>query len=395
MRTAEPGIGAPSEHRVYYPALDGLRAIAVLLVFCSHYVPLPARQNWLGIGVDFFFVLSGFLITGILYESRNKPFRVRSFYIRRTLRIFPLYYLVLLVGVLLYPLLRWHVHPGLWLWPVYLGNYARFIWPQDYPQYIGGVRSSLAVVMPMEYRLDHFWSLCVEEQFYLIWPFVVFLVKDRVRLRNFCIAAVVATPLLRMVCVHALPGWLIDAGFLDRVTLLRGDSLLLGGFLALALKGPEGARVQAMAKPAGVALIGLVGLLEVESVVRFGHVLDGDYVGRNSPFALTIAALIGGVLILLALDPKSAFYRLCVHSWLRALGQRSYGFYIYHFLFYSAFSYLAVLVCGHHRARAVWATAAIAMVGSLAISWVSYRYFEAPILKLKERFTPSTEGALG
>src|ERR1700728_3407250 len=76
------------ENRAFYPALDGMRAIAFLVVFGHHYLQLP----WGWAGVDLFFVLSGFLITGILFDTRNDPNRVRNFYLRRTLRIFPLYY---------------------------------------------------------------------------------------------------------------------------------------------------------------------------------------------------------------------------------------------------------------------------------------------------------------
>jgi peptidoglycan/LPS O-acetylase OafA/YrhL len=74
--------------RAYYPALDGLRAVAFLLVFFLHYLGLP----WGWVGVEMFFVLSGFLITGILYDTRDHPHRWRTFYVRRALRIFPLYY---------------------------------------------------------------------------------------------------------------------------------------------------------------------------------------------------------------------------------------------------------------------------------------------------------------
>jgi peptidoglycan/LPS O-acetylase OafA/YrhL len=94
-------------NRVYYPALDGLRAVAFIGVFLHHYMSLP--YGWAG--VDVFFVLSGFLITGILYDTQDEPHRARNFYIRRTLRIFPLYYGVLLFIFLLTPVLHWA-----WTW---------------------------------------------------------------------------------------------------------------------------------------------------------------------------------------------------------------------------------------------------------------------------------------
>src|ERR1700742_2071666 len=92
------------ENRVFYPALDGLRAIAFLMVLLQHYLAVP----WGWTGVNVFFVLSGFLITGILWDTRDTPHRIRNFYVRRALRIFPLYYAIALLFVLTTPLLHWH-----------------------------------------------------------------------------------------------------------------------------------------------------------------------------------------------------------------------------------------------------------------------------------------------
>ena len=97
--------------------------------------------------MDLFFVLSGFLITGILYDTRNTQHRFRNFYVRRTLRIFPLYYGLLIVGLLLTPIFHWIWHPVWILWPLYLGNYGRFIWLGDWMQGTGvldHLRSSLS-----------------------------------------------------------------------------------------------------------------------------------------------------------------------------------------------------------------------------------------------------------
>src|ERR1700761_8041685 len=117
----------------HYPALDGLRGIAILAVFCYHFGGGSKSSNWLiqawssiadtgWMGVDLFFVLSGFLITGILYDTAHKPHRVRNFYARRSLRIFPLYYGVLLLFLLLTPVLQLHWKPGHLLYFFYLSN---------------------------------------------------------------------------------------------------------------------------------------------------------------------------------------------------------------------------------------------------------------------------------
>ena len=113
----------------YYPALDGFRAVALAMVLLAHYGGIPI----LGLGVSLFFVLSGFLITGILWDTREQTHRMRNFYVRRTLRIFPLYYGLFLLLFLLTPLLHWQWNSGWLLWVTYLGN-CIFYLPQHLPQ---------------------------------------------------------------------------------------------------------------------------------------------------------------------------------------------------------------------------------------------------------------------
>lgn len=112
----------------YYPALDGLRALAVLIVFWQHYlIGKPPLYNCGWLGVDVFFVISGFLITGILYDSRERSYRFRDFYARRVLRILPLYYGVLLAILLTKPILHWITPRPMLFWVLHLGNIARYV----------------------------------------------------------------------------------------------------------------------------------------------------------------------------------------------------------------------------------------------------------------------------
>ena len=158
----------------YYPALDGMRAIAVLMVMVTHFLPKRLPFGWMG--VQIFFVLSGFLITGILFDTRATRHRWRNFYVRRTLRIFPLYYGLIFLVLLVIVWTRSKV-PGVFsLWLFYGQN---FFWLVDRGMHPDAVLTSDGHLIAI---IGHLWSLAVEEQFYLVWPIVVFLVAERVPL---------------------------------------------------------------------------------------------------------------------------------------------------------------------------------------------------------------------
>ncbi len=163
------------------PALDGLRGLAILAVVEFHFAegltnasrPESAiynvfRTGWLG--VDLFFVLSGFLITGILSNSKGTPGYFRNFYWRRALRIFPPYYAFLFVFGVLYPLARHRPLDAPWWHWTYLTNVA------------------IAAGLPVN-SCSHFWSLAIEEQFYLLWPLLIYMLSRKAAM-NACIACV-------------------------------------------------------------------------------------------------------------------------------------------------------------------------------------------------------------
>ncbi len=218
-------------HGEWYPALDGVRGIAVFLVFTVHYVPrLTGYIGWSGVLI--FFVLSGFLITGGLYDNRNKPRRFRNFYIRRTLRIFPLFYFIWLCIFLAAIFVR--VCAGVRCWCSGLstfGNYARFL---------GGTEAVDRIwTNHFAFEIGHFWSLAVEEQFYLLWPLIVYRVNDPRRLIRICIVVIVVVLLLRVLLSLVLPHRILDLEFLYRMKFFQADGFLLGGLLALVMRGPK------------------------------------------------------------------------------------------------------------------------------------------------------------
>jgi peptidoglycan/LPS O-acetylase OafA/YrhL len=389
------GEGLRPENKKTYPALDGLRGVAVLLVFvehyCTHVTPQSLRYGW--VGVDIFFVLSGFLITGILYDTREAAHRFRNFYVRRSLRIFPLYYGVLLLGLLLSPMFHWVWHPAWYLYPVYLGNYARFLYLGDFLRNTGvleGLRSQLHLDPPFVAYLGHLWSLCVEEQFYLVWPFVIFYIKDRRRLRNLCAIVCPLVLLARVICVLMLPTAMLHADFLYRTTPFRVDALLLGGFVALALRGPEATQLVRSARPV------LLGVFAICCGLQVFHFLI-----YHAPFLPVVAStfmrtvgfslidIMAVAILVLALNPKTVVYRLLCGKRLRRFGQMSYGFYLFHDIPHYAYGRLAHLVAGDRFALQGPLTVLFALTGTIILSYVSFRFFEAPFLRLKERFAPS------
>jgi peptidoglycan/LPS O-acetylase OafA/YrhL len=221
-------------------SLDGLRGTAILAVIAEHtlrlYHPASAlsrvwaafqESSWAG--VDLFFVLSGFLITGILLDSRQDRRYFVNFYARRTLRIFPLYYAVLGVAILLVPamvgfsklpeLYSRLVANQIWLW-TYLQNFVQSSGPHALPGF------------------GHFWSLAVEEQFYWIWPLVVFLLPSRYLFR-FCLTVCALLPALRLFMILAGErNWAVR-----QYTFTRVDSLVWGAVVALLIRDTRVAEV--------------------------------------------------------------------------------------------------------------------------------------------------------
>ncbi|MEO8103866.1 MAG: acyltransferase, partial [Betaproteobacteria bacterium] len=214
-----------------YPALDGLRGLAILLVLVHQFSLLEPQGDVLSFmfsnisnvgwtGVQLFFALSGFLITGILLDTRHAQNYYSGFYARRTLRIFPLYFIVLAVAFLVVPAIG-VVPPKLaadqpnqiWLW-TYTSNWATVM----------GVGSK---------AFPHYWSLAVEEQFYLVWPL---LIRSRgpARCIRFCLGVAVVSLLLRIVLVWA--GTPSEGIYQN--SFCRMDALALGGAAAAALRIP-------------------------------------------------------------------------------------------------------------------------------------------------------------
>jgi peptidoglycan/LPS O-acetylase OafA/YrhL len=308
---------------VHLPALDGVRAVAVLLVLLFHYE--LRRWAWYGLigrplkylvdfgwsGVDLFFVLSGFLITGILWSAKERPKYFVNFYARRTLRIFPLYYAFLILIFVVLPA----VFGGTGLGPS--TPFSTQLWYWTYASNILVSLRGWAAAAPYS---SHFWSLAIEEQFYLVWPTVVRHVNRRTAMQ-LCAAAIVLALALRcwllLVRGNAPATWVL--------TPARMDTLAVGALLALAIRSSGGMQaVTRWARPLGAAGFVLVLLLLVtRGTFAYSDPVIGTIGYTIIAFAwaaFLVAALSGGIV--------SRVMRNSVLQW---VGRRSYALYVFHY----------------------------------------------------------------
>lgn len=359
-------------------ALDGLRGLAILLVMATHFLRLEGshplavwgnavlRSGW--IGVDLFFVLSGFLITRILIRSREHPQRAGRFYLSRALRILPAYYGYLLLVLLTIALLVPHPElvsdtqrhlPTLLLFAQNLGS----AWNGE----------------PMIRELRHLWSLAIEEQFYLVWPWLLWWLRPA-QVANFCLG------LLGLSWACKLAMWTAGAEPMSiyYFTLSRMDGFAVGGFLA--------ARACAGQLPMSRAW-GLLPALAL-AVLAVGFVLKHGLPHRNDAglAALFTSAtpLVFGALLYACLrsQPRQGLRRALGQPMLQFFGRYSYGLYLVHFAGDTwvrlCLQPWAELHMSGNRLAIAMALCSLAMAVLLAL--LLHRLVEAPALRLKDRW---------
>ena len=370
----QPRVPEPVVKRHHILELDGLRGIAILLVITTHYfngrvVPnaglvmrgaaLLAGLGWSG--VDLFFVLSGFLITGILVDSKGSDGYFTTFYLRRTLRIFPLYYvfLILMLWVLpsVFPADFPRVTHSSWMYWVYLSNYR------------SGSRELLVS-----------WSLAIEEQFYLVWPAVVYLVSAK-KLPWICASFIVLALVYRIIV--ALVASDSNATFFH--TLSRLDGLSIGAFIAIAFR--NGDVFAKLARFAAIALWPSFSLFAVVVICAQLHHLDvQSYVPGKLLGSGCTAVFFGAVLVLTLVNrPKVLRFLL-----LRFFGKYSYSLYLFH---------LSVLTIIDNHVKGLRDLVkmrplivgsvlhvCVCLIATVLVSLFSWNVLEQPILRLKRYF---------
>jgi peptidoglycan/LPS O-acetylase OafA/YrhL len=371
-------VSAPRDSLKHIASLDGIRGLAIAMVLVNHllwsspqtgsrlmdFVAKIRAGGW--IGVDLFFALSGFLITGILFDTLNTGHYFKNFYARRALRIFPLYYGVLLVLFIVFRPTHWTEGRQLYVILVYL---------QNTPLWWNGSQSRA-----IKDVTGHLWSLAVEEQFYLVWPVLIFWIRDRRKLLWTAVALATVAPIARTLMLHH--GAPAEATY--KMTICRADSLLTGAWLALAVRGERRETVLRFALPVFCLAMLLCGVIAWRSG---SFDWEGNY--AINAYGYSLLAIAGTSLIAMALSTGSLTSRLMHSSLLRWLGKYSYGIYIFHMLV--SFVYPAFLHA-HIHSKVVLHIAVLVcnLAITLPLAWLSYHFYEQPFLRLKRHFNYSS-----
>jgi peptidoglycan/LPS O-acetylase OafA/YrhL len=365
----------------HLPALDGIRGLAVLLVLADHLVSWKGHSGrWIvdvlaevhsfsWVGVNLFFALSGFLITGILVDTLDNPNFFRTFYARRILRIFPLYYGFLLILLLLTKPLNLSWGGWQYFYLTYTANLA--LW-WDKPMLLS------------PFRIIHLWSLQVEEQFYLIWPLVIYFCRNRSKLIRYSLLMCLAAFAIRFMLV-ALKMTSTKYAYLPySLTVCCCDNLLYGCILALLLRTSRREKVLSFAP---ILLLVCAVPLMIERLIYIGTPWMGTV------FMPTIGFSLIGIgcasLIAMALQPLSFTGRMLISPTLRFFGRYSYGLYVLHYSVYGFLSlplYQIFVRYIHIKALSGLLAAGTVLSISLLLAVLSYHLYEVHFLKLKKYF---------
>jgi peptidoglycan/LPS O-acetylase OafA/YrhL len=363
---------APIPFRGHIPALDGVRGIAIALVLLSHFMLRDYFYNerayfitqfgW--IGVDLFFVLSGFLITGILLDARRNTHYWSNFYRRRALRILPLYYFVVVVA--------W-VAVQIWeKYPETLDSYAWFF--TFTPNIAMGLKNNYLNHSHI-FNLNHLWSLAIEEQFYLFWPLIVRYLPMRA-LAVVCVVLIAMSTGLRHLTDHIIGTELSISSY--TLPFCRMDGLAAGSFLAVALR-LEWLQKLPLNRWFARALLVWMAVLVMDNFIH------GT---RQSLY--THSALLFAALLFLALNPnkKGLTRRICENGFLQHLGKYSYGLYVFHHMFEYAWREWfgnRLLASDLHPVLGQILFILLAFGGTYVLARISWVVIEQPFLRMKQK----------
>jgi peptidoglycan/LPS O-acetylase OafA/YrhL len=376
------------------PALDGVRGLAILMVMFHHFtIVQPASGAARALlsaaamgryGVDLFFVLSGCLITGILIDTRDDPHYFRTFYTRRILRIFPLYYALVAVTFLVVPAATRFLPADA------AQTVNTFLTPSDWP-WFAAFCSNFLIAIRDRYTnglLDAAWSLAIEEHFYLVWPAVVLAVAGRGRLRSVCVAVLAVALVLRGAAWAA--GWSRLQIYV--VTFTRFDALAFGALVAIWMRGAAGEWSGHLRRAPALA----AGLLATIVALWLTGQMDYTATVMNT-IGYTLVGALGMQLVIQAVpvDKEGAVHRVFGSGAMRFFGKYSYGLYMFQLPVKGALMLLFFTEARMASSALFWQALFYVCAGTatIAAALVSWHLLEKNMLALKDRFafTPASQ----
>ncbi len=360
----------------YVRNLDGVRGLAIALVILFHY-NFALEFGW--VGVQLFFVLSGFLITTILLKSKDYSASTYfgGFYWRRSLRIFPIYYLYLLVIGALYILIKN---------PLDYAGKAPWLFSYTYNLY------PLFRGFSFDIFFTHLWSLCIEEQFYILWPLIIFFLSLK-QLRWVLILFLLGAPIVRFYMAGYLAGINTPEEFVGQIiyrfTFSQWDGFAYGALIPVfelqeKIKRPSRSFSLSML---GLMLIGIINFFSMSSqgvpikISSFGYTI-GVIQNYQHVWSYSLFGIVAMFFILTCLKPGPGLSSIVGNSFLVFLGRISYGLYVYHWVIWMIFNKFI-----EHSSITVKLLCFFPFViVCIGMAYLSYILIEKPILSQKDWF---------
>jgi len=351
----------------YYPALDGLRGLAIILIILHHNFGYFSifRPAW--ISLDLFFVLSGFLITGILLKKRDTQYFLRNFYARRVLRIFPIYYLSVIIILFILPhliyfpfSLKYFLTNQIWFW-LEIQNWLFILKPNGNNNF-----------------LNHFWSLALEEQFYLVSPFIILLIKQVQKIISFLLVVLLLMTALRLIV------WFQQFNNISYVNLFaftRIDGLCVGSILAIFVNQGN-VEINRINK----VLFSLFSI-PIFIVLPFFKFFFYTRLPYTACCLFPAVSLFWGLIVWSSINPANIMFRIFNSRLLIYFGKISYGLYILHWPIFKLFTSGGIILIGSPNSfMGNLLLSLISTFIAIILAIISFHTYEKFFLGLKRYF---------
>jgi peptidoglycan/LPS O-acetylase OafA/YrhL len=352
----------------YFPALDGLRGLAILMIILHHNFDFLSFTHLAWISLDLFFVLSGFLITGILIKKRDTVHFLWSFYGRRVLRIFPIYYLSIIIflfilpNLIKYPLsLDYFIINQYWFW-LEIQNWLFILKPNGNNNF-----------------LNHYWSLALEEQFYLVSPWIILLIKQFQKVISFLLGLLLVLLALRL----ALWNLHIDnVSYINLYAFTRIDGLCVGSLLAI-FRSQGNFGIKNFNKILIILFLSFVFI-----VLPLFKIIYNAKLPYQACCLYPAIALFWGAIVWSSIRPENIMYRIFNNRVLIFFGKISYGLYIFHWPINRILQLRMEIFT--NQQQLFWNNVILALISTsiaILVSILSYYTYERYFLGLKRYFT--------